>query len=104
MAKSRKKAAAHTSHLGTVGDLDVTARGDTEFPDSESVSRAKAKSWADWNRCSGFFSRQRRTTFCIPGGTVGMTCEMAGGSSLRMAFIVSIPVARRKALLPEIIS
>ena len=36
----------------------------------ESASRSKARSCAEWNRCSGFFSRQWRTMRSRPGGDV----------------------------------
>src|SRR5215472_14707413 len=55
-------------------------------------------------RCSGFFDRQRLTVRCRPGGRFGASCETAGGSSLRIALIVSADVAFRKAGLPVSIS
>src|ERR1700691_4967429 len=60
--------------------------------ESDSASSAKAKSEADWNRCSGLFSRQRWTTLCMAGGARGTSCETPGGSSFRMAVIVSAEV------------
>src|SRR5271166_3394804 len=55
--------------------------GTAALPDcSDRASRANAKSDADWNLCSGFFSRQRLTTRCIAGGIFAATCEMLGGS------------------------
>src|SRR5271169_1836367 len=64
------------------------AEGD-DPPDCDSASRANAKSDADWKRCSGFFSRQRWTTRCSAGGIFAVTCEIPGGSSFRIAVIVS---------------
>ncbi len=61
-------------------------------PESDSASSANARSEADWKRCSGFFSRQRWTTLCSPGGASGTSCETPGGSSFRMAVIVSAEV------------
>src|SRR5208283_819010 len=66
---------------------------------SDKASSAKAKSEADWKRCSGFFSRQRWTTRCRAGGRFVVTCEIAGGSSFRMAVIVSAKVGCVSAYL-----
>src|SRR5450755_1418129 len=63
-----------------------------ELLDSDEASSENAKSDADWNRCSGFFSRQRCTTRSSPGGAPGTICKMPGGSSFRMAVIVSADV------------
>src|ERR1700722_20306905 len=60
--------------------------------ESDSASSAKAKSEADWKRCSALFSSQRWTTLCMAGGAKGTRCERPGGSSFRMAVIVSAEV------------
>ena len=69
-----------------------------------SASSAKARSFADWKRCSGCFSRQRRTMRSSPGETGVVISLSSGGSSFRIAVIVSAAVSWRKARLPEIIS
>jgi len=63
-----------------------------------------ARSRADWNRCSGFFSRQCRTIRSIPGGTFWFVREMSGGSSFRIADIVSAAESPRNARCPASIS
>jgi hypothetical protein len=59
---------------------------------------------ADWNRRSGFFSRQWRTIRSRPGETFWFVTESSGGSSLRIAAIVSPAESPRKARWPESIS
>ena len=62
------------------------------LPVSDNASKAKARSEAEWKRCCGLFSRQRCTTFCSEGGVLGTACEMTGGSSFRIALMVSAEV------------
>ena len=57
--------------------------------DPESCSRSKARSRADWKRSSGFFSRQWRTIRSRAGGRLRLVSLRSGGSSLRIAVIVS---------------
>src|SRR5690349_7040245 len=80
------------------------AAGRDMLLESESDSRAKAKSEACWKRCSGFLARQRFTILCSPGGGLAVIWERGGGSSLRIAVIVSAEVGRWKARLPVSIS
>ena len=70
-----------------------------EAPDSD--SRSNARSCAEWNRSSGFFSRQWRTTRSSPGCTFLFVAERSGGSSRRIADIVSAAVSRWNARAPE---
>jgi hypothetical protein len=72
--------------------------------ESDTASRAKAMSCADWKRCSGFFSRHRCTTRCKLEGTLGLICEILGGSSCRIALIVSAEVSFPNARLRVSIS
>ena len=58
-------------------------------------------SLADWNRLSGSFSRQCRTMWSRTGGTFRPDSESSGGSSLRIAAMVSAAEPRWKARLPE---
>jgi len=67
------------------------------------VSRAKARSRADWNRFSGFFSRQCRSTGTRAAASAPID-EGSRGSSLRIAVIVSAAVSRANARLPVSIS
>jgi hypothetical protein len=68
---------------------------DEEVPDS--ASKAKPRSRADWNRSRGFFSRQRRTIRSSDGDTGRPLRVNSGGSSLRMAFMVSTLLSRLNA-------
>jgi hypothetical protein len=68
------------------------------------ADKSKARSWAEWKRCSGFFSRQWRTMRSSAGEMSPFAAERSGGSSLRIADIVSAEESRRKARLPESIS
>ncbi len=61
-------------------------------------------SWAEWKRCSRFFSRQRCTTRCIPGGVLGASCATDCGSSFNIAVMVSAEVGLRNVCLPVTIS
>src|SRR5262249_53702586 len=74
------------------------------LPVSDNASKAKAKSEAEWKRCSGLFSRQRCTTRCSAGGIAVTICDNVGGSSLRTALIVSDDVGFWNARLPVSIS
>jgi hypothetical protein len=58
------------------------------------VSRPKAKSRADWKRSSGFFSRQWRTMRSRTGLRAPLLSAISGGSSFRIAVIVSAVVSR----------
>jgi len=90
-----------------------TARRDTgraTFPEdaaiagveaSDNARRSNARSCAEWNRSSGFFSRQWRITRSRPGWTFLFVAERSGGSSRRMADIVSAAVSRWNAREPE---
>ena len=70
----------------------------------ESASMSNARSCAEWNRCSGFFSRQWRTMRSMPGETFWLVMERSAGSSLRIAAIVSPAESAWNARLPESIS
>ena len=70
----------------------------------EIASSAKARSLADWKRCSGAFSRQRRTMRSSAGATARPDSPSSAGSSLRMAVMVSAEVPRWKARSPASIS
>src|SRR4029077_11363871 len=72
--------------------------------DPLSDSTANARSLADWNLRSAFFSRQRAKILCSPGGPCHPDSLSSGGSSRRIAVIVSADVLRLKARLPESIS
>ena len=55
----------------------------------DKLSRSNAKSRADWNRIAGSFSKQWWTIRSNPGDTCRLLSLNSGGSSFRMAFIVS---------------
>ena len=59
---------------------------------------------ADWNLRSGFFSRQWRTIRSRPGEMFWFVTERSGGSSRRIAAIVSPAESPRKARWPASIS
>ncbi len=69
-----------------------------------SALRSKARSWADWKRCSGRFSRQWLTMRSSAGGRARVVSWRSGGSSLRIACIVSAADSPWKARRPETIS
>src|SRR6266705_551880 len=69
-----------------------------------SASRAKARSCADLNRSSGFFSRQCRTTRSSPGERLRLVSANSGGSSFTIAFIVSAADSLWNARFPVSIS
>src|SRR6185437_402531 len=71
-----------------------------DVPESDNASSANAKSCADWNRCSGLFSKHRCTIRCSASGTPGASDERLAGSSLIMAFMVSTDVGFRNARWP----
>jgi len=75
-----------------------------EMAESDIASRAKARSWAEWKRSSRFFSRQRCTMRCIPGGVLGASCATDCGSSFNIAVMVSADVGLRNVCLPVTIS
>jgi hypothetical protein len=62
---------------------------------------ANATSLADWNRSSRPFSRQCRTMFSSASGTFRPDSDSAGGSSFRIAAIVSLAVCFLNVPLPE---
>lgn len=68
------------------------------------VSISKARSWADWKRSAGFFSRQCRTMRSSAGETLALISTKSGGSSLRMALRMSADESPLKARRPETIS
>jgi len=90
-AASTSTAPAATAHSQPERELRSIAATE-ELPDSDKASSANAKSDADWKRCSGFFSKQRCTTRSSAAGTLCTICDMPGGSSFKMAVIVSVGV------------
>ena len=104
-ARPAKREAAARPSTSVRRDARRAGRTDAEAVEVAAVSdRAKARSRADWNRCSGFFSRQRRTIRSSPGATSGRSPAMSAGSSFRIALIVSTAEPPRKARRPESIS
>ena len=71
---------------------------------SDSARRSNARSCAEWNLSSGFFSRQWRITRSSPGCTFLFVAERSGGSSRRIADMVSAAVSRWNAREPDSIS
>ncbi len=69
-----------------------------------SARRAKARSRADWNRCSRSFSRQRRTTVSTFGGIGTVAALSSAGWSRRIAASVSAAVSPLNARRPASIS
>ncbi len=63
---------------------------------------ARARSWAEWKRSSGRFSRHRSITRSSASGSPRPL--RASGSSRRIAAWVSTPVVRRKGCRPDTIS
>src|SRR6476646_995094 len=86
----------------TAGGLCTAAALDVDVVDN--VSSANARSVADWNRRSGFFSRQRRTIRSTPGEIESFVVSSSGGSFVRIAVIVSAAVSALNARSPPSIS
>src|SRR5437867_9691831 len=74
-----------------------------EAPDVK-VSSAKLRSLADWNRCSGFFSRHRRTILPSTEGILGFVSLRSGGSTVRIAFMSSTAESPENGRAPQSIS
>src|SRR3954451_20836539 len=106
----RIAAIAHGSH----DKFDRSRAGASIIPDCDLIwleestpdkaSSAKARSLAEWKRSSRFFSRQRRTTRSRPELTELLVSERSGGSSRRIALIVSAIESRWNAFRPDSIS
>src|SRR5579864_334273 len=101
IARLRPECAEMTGGLDSLTPL---VRDTPSWEISEIASSANAKSDADWKRCPGFFSKQRCTTRCNERGRFGATCEISGGSSFRMALMVSGEVGLWNARLAVNIS
>lgn len=80
----------------------VEAESTPDTPDS--VCSWKARSRADWKRSSGFFSRQCRTIRSIAGLMWRALSVRSGGSSFRIALMVSTAESPLNARRPESIS
>src|SRR5215471_1753723 len=78
IAAMKTPAAPTAIHVQRLGDAGIATASVGALPESDSASRAKARSDAEWKRCSGFFSRQRCTTLCRAGGMPGAICETEG--------------------------
>src|SRR5437016_2815381 len=63
----------------------------------ERLSIANARSWVEWKRRSGFFSRHLRTIFSNGKLIFAFISLNSGGSSFSIAVIVSAIVSRRNA-------
>ena len=59
---------------------------------------------ADWKRSPGFFSRQCRTMRCSAGDGPEPLVAISGGSSFRIAAMLSAAVSRPNACRPVSIS
>ena len=68
------------------------------------ASRANARSRADWNRCSGAFSRQRRIRRSRAGGVVPSGVTSSAGSRDSTALMASALVAAANGRVPLSIS
>src|SRR5262245_8613762 len=77
---------------------------DDDVDPVESVSSANARSFADWNRSSGDFSRHRRTMRSRLGGIASRAVSSSGGSFVRIADMLSAAVSPAKARAPLSIS
>ena len=84
----------------------ATARAlPSRAPESpERCSRSNAMSLAEWKRDSGFFSRQCCTMRSSAGETLRLVSLNSGGSSFKIALIVSAAVSPWNARLPDSIS
>jgi hypothetical protein len=99
---SSNAAIAHATHSRVrraARGLGPTAFAEAEA--SDKASSANARSLAVWNRAAGLFSRQRSTMRRRAGGIARPVPPRSGGSSLRIAVIVSAGVSRRNARRPD---
>ena len=85
-------------------EIGNAANAGATGPVPESDSRAKARSCAEWKRCAGSFSRQRRTIRSRAGGAIPCAELSSGGSSFRIAANVAAVVSARNARRPDSIS
>ena len=92
----QRRAPAPPPSAGVARGRAPRAAADAEA-EPDIASSANAMSLADWKRCAGLFSRQRRTTRSRCGGTA--PAGSAGGSSLRIAVIRSTVESPAKARL-----
>ena len=70
----------------------------------EIASSANPTSRAEWNLRAGSFSRQRRMIRSSPGDSCSLSVCNSGGSSFKMAFMVSMDDSPLKARCPLSIS
>src|SRR5215471_17922805 len=68
------------------------------------ASSAKLRSLADWNRCSGFFSKQRRTIRESIGEIFGLVSLTSGGSTVKIEFMTSTTDSPENGRPPQSIS
>src|SRR5262244_3965708 len=68
------------------------------------ASSAKLRSLADWNRCSGFFSKQRRTIRESIGEILGFVSLTSGGSTVKIEFMTSTTDSPENGRPPHSIS
>src|SRR5262245_6970860 len=76
---------------GAPGKAAASNCDSSRGPDGvDKASSAKQRSLADWKRCSGFFSKQRRTILSKAGLIFAFISLSSGGISFKIAFITSI--------------
>ncbi len=103
-ARMAAAAAAATgfNHRDRARPAVATARA-AEIDEPDSACSAKAMSLALWKRSAGDFSRQCDTIGPMAGGRpLEAASGISGGSSLRIAVMVSAVVSRWNARWPEI--
>ena len=102
---ARAPAAATTTALAGNRDRILSVDGSpraAETPDR--ASRSKARSWPNGTAARGSSRGSGARSAPSPGGTFWFRMEMSGGSSLRIADIVSPRRSRRERALPASIS
>jgi hypothetical protein len=97
-AKPPSIIASQGNHALVAFGRSTVCAADVAVPLGASI--ANARSLADWNRRSTFFSRHRPRIRCSPIGPCHPVSFSSGGSSRKIAAIVSATVSRLKARLP----
>src|ERR1700676_528354 len=101
----RAIAPTHPALTSDMRELSIWPTGDdAESGEDDTASRAKLRSCADWKRCSGAFSKQRRMMYSTAGGILSCNAANSAGSSFRTALCASADVAPRNARCPANIS
>src|SRR5262245_43926942 len=97
--------AIQCSRRRDAGDVGLSSGSRVTLePGIVEASSAKLRSLADWNRCSGFFSKQRRTILDSTGETFELVSVRSGGSTVKIEFMTSTADSPENGRSPQSIS